>query len=371
MSVPGPRLEATAVSGVSALLQVRGLTRSFSLGGGFLRPARTLNAVNGIDLDVRQGETLGIVGESGCGKSTLARMLLGLLPPSSGSVQLNGQDLSKIDRKALARRVQPIFQDPYSSLNPRRTIASIVMLPLEVHGIGTKDARRKLALEMLERVGLPARFANSTPKQLSGGQRQRVAIARALVMRPEIVVCDEPTSALDVSVQAQILNLLADLRQEFKLTYIFISHNLAVVEHVATRVAVMYLGRIVELAENKALFARPGHPYTRALLASVLTPEPGLGVPDPGLGLEFPDPLNPPSGCAFHPRCTQRMVDCSKAVPQLLAYRSDRILNNLNQPAKQELDRRKDQSAVNHPDNLAACFLHRHPPVSQALSEPT
>jgi peptide/nickel transport system ATP-binding protein len=332
---------------VTPLLQVRGLTRSFSLSGGFLRPARILNAVNGIDLDVQQGETLGIVGESGCGKSTLARMLLGLLVPSQGTVQLNGQDLSSIDRKTLARRIQPIFQDPYSSLNPRRSIADIVALPLEVHAMGTKATRRKTALEMLERVGLPARFANSTPKQLSGGQRQRVAIARALVMRPEIVVCDEPTSALDVSVQAQILNLLAELRLEFNLTYIFISHNLAVVEHVATRVAVMYLGRMVELADKQALFAHPGHPYTQALLASVLTPEPGLGIPDAGLGLEFPDPLNPPTGCAFHPRCAQRLGGCNKDAPTL---------------------RSVDQINTGH---LAACFLHHQTTITQPLSETT
>jgi peptide/nickel transport system ATP-binding protein len=322
------------MSATASLLAVRGLTRSFSLSGGFLKPARTLNAVNGIDLDVHQGETLGIVGESGCGKSTLARMLLGLLAPTQGSVKLNGQDLHSIGRKTLARSIQPIFQDPYSSLNPRRTIAAIVALPLEVHGIGTSDTRRRTALEMLERVGLPTRFANSTPKQLSGGQRQRVAIARALVMRPEIVVCDEPTSALDVSVQAQILNLLAELRLEFKLTYVFISHNLAVVEHVATRVAVMYLGRVVELADKASLFARPSHPYTRALLSSVLTPEPGLGIPDAGLGLEFPDPLNPPSGCAFHPRCPHRMSQCSTAAPSLVSF---------------------DPISIG---NRAACFLH-------------
>jgi peptide/nickel transport system ATP-binding protein len=330
---------------VTPLLQVRGLTRSFSLSGGFLRPARTLNAVNGIDLDVQQGETLGIVGESGCGKSTLARMLLGLLAPSQGTVQLNGQDLASIDRKTLARRIQPIFQDPYSSLNPRRSILDIVALPLKVHAMGTKETRRKTALEMLERVGLPARFANSTPKQLSGGQRQRVAIARALVMRPEIVVCDEPTSALDVSVQAQILNLLAELRLEFNLTYIFISHNLAVVEHVATRVAVMYLGQMVELADKQALFAHPGHPYTQALLASVLTPEPGLGIPDAGLGLEFPDPLNPPSGCAFHPSCAQRLSGCNKDAPTL------RPVGQIN---------------TRH---LAACFLHQQTTIIQRLSE--
>lgn len=261
---------------------------------------------------------LGIVGESGCGKSTLARMLLGLTPPSRGSVLIDGQDISKIDRRDLARRVQPIFQDPYSSLNPRRTISSIVSFPLDVLGVGTKSERRNKAIEMLDRVGLPARYADNTPGQLSGGQRQRVAIARALVINPEIVICDEPTSALDVSVQAQILNLLLDLRKEFNLTYVFISHNLAVVEHIATQVAVMYLGRVVELTQTAELFKHPRHPYTQALLASVLTPEPGLGIPDMGLGLSFPDPLHPPSGCSFHPRCQQRRPECSVEHPHLL-----------------------------------------------------
>jgi peptide/nickel transport system ATP-binding protein len=364
---------------MSPLLQARALTKSFSLGGGFLRPARTLNAVNGIDLAVQKGETLGIVGESGCGKSTLARMLLGLLTPTQGSVQINGQNLASIDRKALARRIQPIFQDPYSSLNPRRTIAAIVALPLEVHGIGTTDTRRKMVLEMLERVGLPARFAQSTPKQLSGGQRQRVAIARALVMRPEIVVCDEPTSALDVSVQAQILNLLAELRLELNLTYIFISHNLAVVEHVATRVAVMYLGRIVELAESKSLFAQPGHPYTRALLASVLTPEPGLGIPDAGLGLEFPDPLNPPSGCAFHPRCPQRLEQCSRYIPRLLPLKPGLYASgdSTGGPATDAFNdvayglASDSAMAPASAMNLAACILHDPSTTAHPRSEPS
>jgi peptide/nickel transport system ATP-binding protein len=242
-------------------------------------------------------------------------MLLGLTPPTEGAVRLDGQDIRGLGRRAVARRVPPIFQDPYSSLNPRRSIASIVSLPLEVHGIDNPGQRK--AIEMLERVGLPPRLAHNTPGQLSGGQRQRVAIARALVMHPEIVICDEPTSALDVSVQAQIMNLLMDLRREFNLTYVFISHNLAVVEHIATHVAVMYLGRVVESASTAQLFHDPRHPYTQALLASVLTPEPGLGIPDMGLGLSFPDPLHPPSGCPFHPRCQHAMPLCKTERPPL------------------------------------------------------
>ena len=300
------------------LLQAHALTRDFSVRAGIFQPRRTLQAVNGVSLALSRGDVLGIVGESGCGKSTLARLLLGLLPASSGHIALGGVDLRQLDRRAIARRVQPVFQDPYSSLNPRRGIASIVSLPLEVHGLGDAAERRRQSIAMLDRVGLPARYADHTPGQLSGGQRQRVAIARALVMRPEIVICDEPTSALDVSVQAQILNLLMDLRREFGLTYVFISHNLAVVEHIATQVAVMYLGRIVEQTDTASLFRAPRHPYTQALLQSVLTPEPGLGVPDTGLGLAFPDPLNPPPGCPFHPRCAQRLAECSSVAPMLL-----------------------------------------------------
>ena len=299
------------------LLAAHAVGRSFAVKAGLFQPRQTLQAVNGVDIAVNRGDVLGIVGESGCGKSTMARMLLGLTPPSAGAVFIDGQDISGIGRLELARRVQPVFQDPYSSLNPRRSVASIVSFPLEVHGIGTPAERRRKAIEMLERVGLPPRHADSTPGQLSGGQRQRVGIARALVMNPEIVVCDEPTSALDVSVQAQILNLLMDLRQEFKLTYVFISHNLAVVEHIATHVAVMYLGRVVEFAETATLFREPRHPYTQALLASVLTPDTSLGIPETGLGLSFPDPIHPPAGCPFHPRCPRRMAGCETERPLL------------------------------------------------------
>jgi peptide/nickel transport system ATP-binding protein len=301
------------------LIEAHGLSRSFTVNTGMFQPRQTLHAVNAVDLAVERGKVLGIVGESGCGKTTLARMLLGLTPPSRGSISIDGRDIASMNRRDLARRVQPVFQDPYSSLNPRRRVASIVAFPLEVHGMGTAAERRAKALAMLERVGLPARHADSTPGQLSGGQRQRVAIARALVMEPEIVICDEPTSALDVSVQAQILNLLMELRQELNLTYVFISHNLAVVEHIATQVAVMYLGRVVEFAATATLFRNPRHPYTQALLASVLTPETGLGIPDMGLGLSFPDPIRPPSGCPFHPRCQQRFACCDSERPALLA----------------------------------------------------
>ena len=324
---------------MTALIQAHDLTRSFAVNAGMFKPRQTLHAVNGVSLKLERGDVLGIVGESGCGKSTLARMLLGLTPASSGLVEVDGKDIAKLDRRELTRRVQPVFQDPYSSLNPRKSIVSIVSFPLEVHGIGTGSERRAKALEMLERVGLPARYADNSPGQLSGGQRQRVAIARALVMRPEIVICDEPTSALDVSVQAQILNLLMELRQEFDLTYVFISHNLAVVQHIATQVAVMYLGRVVESAPTQTLFNHPRHPYTQALLASVLTPETGLGIPDMGLGLSFPDPLNPPTGCPFHPRCKQRMDSCETERPPLTVLPIDpsvQVACHLYSPNHQE-----------------------------------
>jgi peptide/nickel transport system ATP-binding protein len=304
---------------MSALMEVRGVSLTFAIGRGLFARKRVLRAVADVDLDLARGEVLGLVGESGSGKSTLARILLGLLPPERGSIRLAGEDIGRLPRRALARRIQPVFQDPYSSLNPRRTVAAIVAAPLAVQGIGDVAERRAKALALLHRVGLSRRHADGYPNELSGGQRQRVAIARALVVEPEIVLLDEPTSALDVSVQSQILNLLLDLRRDFGLTYVFISHNLAVVEHIATRVAVMYLGRIVEMTDSGSLFRTPRHPYTRALLDSVLTPEPGLGVPDTGLGLAIPNPLNPPSGCVFHPRCPHAGPRCTLEVPKVVA----------------------------------------------------
>ncbi len=298
-----------------AVIECRDVERRFQIGQGLFAPKRELRAVDGVSLEVRRGEVLAIVGESGCGKTTLARMMLGIMAPSAGEILFDGQALADTDRKSVARRVQPVFQDPYSSLNPRKTLASIISFPLVVHGIGTADERIESATEIMALVGLPPRLLYSYPSQLSGGQRQRVAIARALVMRPEVVVCDEPTSALDVSVQAQILNLLQELRAELGLTYVLISHDLAVVEHLADRVAVMYLGRVVELGTTAAMFDAPRHPYTQALLRSVLTPDPALGLPNLGLNSGFPDPLDPPSGCRFHPRCPDAMAACAARAP--------------------------------------------------------
>ncbi|WP_370159533.1 ABC transporter ATP-binding protein [Limimaricola soesokkakensis] len=300
------------------VLELRNVTKTYTVKQGMFGEPKPLTAINDVSLKLGRGEVLGLVGESGCGKSTLAKVLLGLEAPSSGEVLVDGERLDGQDRRKLARRIQPIFQDPYSSLNPRKSIADIVSLPLRVHKVGDAASRDRAVREILDIVGLPARVMNTYSSQMSGGQRQRVAIARALIMKPEIVICDEPTSALDVSVQSQILNLLGDLRQEFGLTYLFISHNLAVVEHLATRVAVMYLGRIVEEASVGELFDTPRHPYSVALLSSVLTPEPGRGVPDTQLGAVFPNPIDPPSGCHFHPRCARAMPHCAQVAPRPL-----------------------------------------------------
>jgi peptide/nickel transport system ATP-binding protein len=295
-------------------IEVRNVYREFQQRSRLAR-GRPVRAVDGITFSLAAGDVLGIVGESGCGKSTLARLIMGLQPPTSGEVLVDGRSLSSMDRRERARLIQPVFQDPFSSLNPRQRVRDIVGLPLASQGELSKARQTDRVMEMLARVGISSEMAERMPAQLSGGQRQRVAIARALVLHPRIMVCDEPTSALDVSVQAQILNLLAELRRELGLTYLFISHNLAVVEHIATEVAVMYLGRIVEHAPTQDLFHRPVHPYTQALLASVLTPDPTLGVPDLQLGDAYPDPSNIPAGCRFHPRCPKAFADCPTTVP--------------------------------------------------------
>ena len=300
---------------MSAALQVSRVSRVFDAAAGMFATKRHVVAVDDVSLDLAAGGSLGIVGESGCGKSTLARVMLGLLPPTQGSVRVDGRALEGMDRRERARLIQPVFQDPTSSLNPRRSIEDVIALTLDAAGGVRGPARRQRVHNMMERVGLSPAVATRRPGQLSGGQRQRVAIARALVLGPRILVCDEPTSALDVSVQAQILNLLVDLRQAMDLTLVFISHNLAVVEHVADEVAVMYLGRIVEHAATDTVFGERRHPYTRALLASVLTPEPGLGLPQLRLGDATPDPANIPPGCRFHTRCPVAIPRCLTEPP--------------------------------------------------------
>ena len=315
------------------LIEVRGVGRQFRVRAGLLAQPKRVVAVDGVSLQLKAGEVLGVVGESGCGKSTLAKIILGLLEPTAGEVLIDGKRLASLDRKERARLIQPVFQDPFSSLNPRRRVRDVISLPLVAQGgMSTPEVSRRV-VEMLARVGLDPSMADRLPAHLSGGQRQRVAIARALVLRPRIVVCDEPTSALDVSVQAQILNLLAELRRELGLAYLFISHNLAVVEHVASEVAVMYLGRIVEQNQAAALFRDPRHPYTKALLASVLTPEPDLGLPETGLGDAMPDPANVPPGCRFHPRCPVAIERCSRDAPATQRHEPSLVECHLAVPA--------------------------------------
>ena len=308
--------DASHVSDV--VLQTRDLVRTF--GGGrtlFGGQKPTVYAVRGIDVAVRKGETLGIVGESGCGKSTLARMLVGLDRPTEGNITLTGSDMNDLiarDRHALSRRIQYVFQDPISSLNPRKLIRETLAAPLRyLRGLSGEDLNKRLA-ELMDAVNLRPEFLDRYPHEFSGGQAQRVGIARALAAEPEIIVLDEPVSALDVSVQAQVLNLLADLKKKFGLTYVFISHDLSVVEAVSDRVAVMYFGRVVEQAKGRALFDKPRHPYTRLLLDSAPVPgKRGLTVED--ASAELPDPLSPPPGCAFAPRCPRAQDDCVAKVP--------------------------------------------------------
>jgi len=304
------------------LVEARSLRKYFRIGGGvFSAGTATVRAIDGIDLAIAPGETLGIVGESGCGKSTLGRLLLRLIEPTEGEVLFDGIDLetpSHRELRKLRRRMQIIFQDPYASLNPRMRVGRIIGEPLEVHALARGQARRQRVLELMERVGLRPEAFDRYPHEFSGGQRQRIGIARALAAGPEFIVADEPISALDLSIQAQILNLLIELQEELKLTFAFISHDLRVVEHISHRVAVMYLGRVVELAPVRDIYAKPQHPYTKALLSAVPRVDLVQQTARTVLEGDVPSPIAPPSGCPFHPRCPIAEDRCKREEPELI-----------------------------------------------------
>jgi oligopeptide/dipeptide ABC transporter ATP-binding protein len=301
------------------LLRVSDLVKHYPVRGGVLRRVVAwVKAVDGVSFSIQQGETLGLVGESGCGKSTVGNCILRLLELTSGSIELNGENIQDLDRKGLkaARRdMQVIFQDPYSSLNPRKPIGDSILAGLKIHKIGKGKEQVEMMHNMIRKVGLDPYYCHRYPHEFSGGQRQRIGIARALVLHPSFIVCDEPVSALDVSIQSQVLNLLRDLQDEFNLTYLFIAHNLSVVEHISDRVAVMYLGKIVEMASRESLFEIPMHMYTKALISAIPIPDPKLARAHMLLEGEVPSPLNPPPGCHFHPRCPIATAQCSQEEP--------------------------------------------------------
>jgi len=320
-------LPSAAIPASTSLVEVRDLVKRFPIHGGVLqRIVGEVQAVDGVSFEIRRGETLGLVGESGCGKTTVGRLLLRLLEPTSGTITFDGVDLTTIRGAALKpyrRRMQIIFQDPYASLDPRAPIADSIGEGLRIHGVGNAVEQRQKISRMMDLVGLQPYHARRYPHEFSGGQRQRIGIARALVLEPELVVCDEPVSALDVSIQAQVLNLLKQLQRELGLTYLFIAHNMGVVEHISDRVAVMYLGRIAELADAQELFRKQEHPYTQALMSAIPIPDPLLRRQRVILRGDVPSPVNPPAGCRFHPRCQLRQdlgapAICSDIDPPLI-----------------------------------------------------
>jgi oligopeptide/dipeptide ABC transporter ATP-binding protein len=303
------------------LLEVKDLKKYFPIRGGiFSKTIGYVYAVNGVSFYLMEGESLGLVGESGCGKSTTARVILRLIEPTEGEILFDGKDVCKLDReemRSIRRDMQIVFQDPYASLDPRRTVEQIIEEPLNVFQVGTRKERQERVAYLLEKVGLSPEHARRYPHEFSGGQRQRIGIARALALNPKLVIGDEPVSALDVSIQAQVINLLEDLQKEFHLSYIIISHDLAVVEHICDRIAVMYLGRIVEVARDKVLYTSPLHPYTIALLSAVPVPDPGISKKRTILEGDVPNPASPPTGCHFHIRCPRKKEECKTIVPKL------------------------------------------------------
>ena len=306
----------SAKTQIQPLLEVKHLVKHFPVDSS----DDVVQAVDDVSFHLSQGETLGLVGESGCGKSTVGRCLLRLIEPTSGEVLFEGEDIIGLPNnkmQALRREMQIIFQDPYASLNPRLSIGSIVAEPLKIHNLGNKSEQNERVADLLQKVGLDPKYADRYPHEFSGGQRQRIGIARALALNPKLIVCDEPVSALDVSVQAQVVNLLQELQDEFSLTYLFISHGLAVVEHISDRVAVMYLGRIVEICDADELYALPLHPYTKALLSAIPIPDPKQKLERIVLKGDVPTPINPPSGCRFRTRCPIAIDECARIVPEL------------------------------------------------------
>jgi oligopeptide/dipeptide ABC transporter ATP-binding protein len=306
------------------LVRVTGVKKYFPITQGiiFQREIGRVHAVDGVSLEVAPGETLGIVGETGCGKSTLARLICRLLPVTEGTIEFDGQDITHLkgnQLRQLRREIQMIFQDPYSSLNPRKRVGAIIGDPFEIHGLADGKELKKRVQELMETVGLNPEHYNRFPAEFSGGQRQRIGVARAVALRPKLVICDEPVSALDVSIQAQVINLLEDLQTEFKLTYIFIAHDLSVVRHVSDRVGVMYLGKVVELSDARRLYAEPKHPYTGALLSAIPVPDPDTAQQRERVILlgDVPSPIDPPSGCRFHPRCPKAQERCVHEEPLL------------------------------------------------------
>jgi oligopeptide/dipeptide ABC transporter ATP-binding protein len=315
---------------VNELVQVKNLVKFFPVREGLLQRVKDyVRAVDDVSFVVREGETLGMVGESGCGKTTIGRTMLRLIEPTSGSVIIDGKDVFKLagaEMKAMRRNMQIIFQDPYASLDPRMPIGESVMEGLNIHGIGTSKERFDIMIDTLKKVGLEDYHARRYPHEFSGGQRQRIGIARALALRPKFIVCDEPVSALDVSIQSQVLNILKDLQAEFGLTFLFIAHNLSVVEHISNRVAVMYLGKMVELTGRDELFANPKHPYTKALMSAIPIPDPMLKRERTILKGDVPSPLRPPSGCRFHPRCPIAEAVCAEKEPEFRQVSPDHFV---------------------------------------------